>query len=97
MGDNGKMKAVRFHAAKDIRVEEVDIPQVKQGWVRLKPAFVGICGSDLHEYEDGPHIIPKDSPHRTYTSRAVSRSSKMVNVIPPVCRFTLFELFTDSR
>jgi threonine dehydrogenase-like Zn-dependent dehydrogenase len=26
----------------------------------LKPAFVGICGSDLHEYEDGPHIIP---PH----------------------------------
>lgn len=26
----------------------------------MKPAFVGICGSDLHEYEDGPHIIP---PH----------------------------------
>ena len=30
----------------------------------MKPAFVGICGSDLHEYEDGPHIIPPEgSPH----------------------------------
>ena len=58
------MKAVRFHAAKDIRVEDVEIPKVKAGWVRLKPAFVGICGSDLHEYEDGPHIIPPSgSPH----------------------------------
>lgn len=60
----GTMKAVRFHAAKDIRVDDVEIPEVKPGWVRLKPAFVGICGSDLHEYEDGPHIIPpKGSPH----------------------------------
>ncbi len=58
------MKAVRFYAAKDIRVDEVEVPQVKPGWVRLKPAYVGICGSDLHEYEDGPHIIPpKGSPH----------------------------------
>ena len=39
------MKAVRFHAAKDIRVDEIPIPKVKEGWVRLKPAFVGICGS----------------------------------------------------
>ena len=31
------MKAVRFHAAKDIRVDEVSIPEVKKGWVRLKP------------------------------------------------------------
>ena len=58
------MKAVRYHAAKDIRLDSVPIPKVKPGWVRIKPAFCGICGSDLHEYEDGPHIIPPDgSPH----------------------------------
>ena len=28
------MKAVRFHAAKDIRVDEVPVPQVKKGWVK---------------------------------------------------------------
>ncbi|KAF7193678.1 putative diacetyl reductase [(R)-acetoin forming] 2 [Pseudocercospora fuligena] len=59
-----KMNAVRFHAAKDIRVDQVEIPVVKPGWVRLKPAFSGICGSDLHEYLDGPHIIPpQGQPH----------------------------------
>lgn len=52
------MRAVRFHAAKDLRVDELDIPEVKPNFVRIKPAFCGICGSDLHEYEDGPHIIP---------------------------------------
>lgn len=68
MGKEETMKAVRFYAAKDIRVDELEIPQVQKGWVRLKPAFVGICGSDLHEYEDGPHIIsPEGSPHRTYS------------------------------
>lgn len=97
MGDNGKMKAVRFHAAKDIRVEEVDIPQVKEGWVRLKPAFVGICGSDLHEYEDGPHIIPKDSPHRTYSSHAMLEKLKMVNITSTMCHFILSEHSTDRR
>ena len=45
------MKAVRFYAAKDLRVDDIEIPEVKPGWVRMKPAFVGICGSDLHEYE----------------------------------------------
>jgi threonine dehydrogenase-like Zn-dependent dehydrogenase len=59
------MKAVRFHAAKDIRVDSVPVPDVKPGWVRLKPAFCGICGSDLHEYEDGPHIIPQ--PGKTHS------------------------------
>ncbi|KAK4498284.1 hypothetical protein PRZ48_010942 [Zasmidium cellare] len=42
-----KMKAVRFHAAKDIRVEEVPVPEVKPGWIRVKPAFCGICGSGV--------------------------------------------------
>lgn len=57
-------KAVRFHAAKDVRVDDVDIPKVKAGWVLVKPEYCGICGSDLHEYLDGPHLIPpEESPH----------------------------------
>lgn len=52
-------KAVRFHAAKDVRVDEVAIPKLQPGWVMIKPEYCGICGSDLHEYLDGPHLIPK--------------------------------------
>lgn len=58
------MRALRFHAARDLRVDEIPIPDLKSGFVRIKPSFCGICGSDLHEYEDGPHLVPPvGSPH----------------------------------
>lgn len=65
------MKAARFHAAKDVRIEDIPIPEVKEGYVRIRPAFVGICGSDLHEYEDGPHIIPQDGSTHSLTKEGI--------------------------
>jgi (R,R)-butanediol dehydrogenase/meso-butanediol dehydrogenase/diacetyl reductase len=58
------MKAVRFHAAKDIRVEDVPAPAKKLGPndVLIKPLVTGICGTDLHEYIAGPIVTPK-KPH----------------------------------
>jgi threonine dehydrogenase-like Zn-dependent dehydrogenase len=29
----------------------------------MKPAYVGICGSDMHEYTSGPILIPGERPH----------------------------------
>jgi threonine dehydrogenase-like Zn-dependent dehydrogenase len=59
-----KMKAARFHAAKDGCGDEIPIPEVGEGQVKIKPEYVGACGSDLHENKDGPHIIlSRDSPH----------------------------------
>jgi len=43
------MKAVRFHGKGDLRYEEIPVPELKQGHVKIRPAWVGICGSDLHE------------------------------------------------
>ena len=57
------MKAARFHAAKDIRVEETSIPSVKKNQVKMEVKYVGICGTDLHEYLHGPMIIPMKEPH----------------------------------
>ncbi|KAI4131605.1 MAG: hypothetical protein LQ347_002898 [Umbilicaria vellea] len=57
------MQALRFHGQKDIRLEEVDIPTCGKGQVKIKPAYVGICGTDLHEYLGGANIMPT-SPHR---------------------------------
>lgn len=57
------MRALRFHAAKDLRVEEVEaISKPGPGQVTIKNKFVGICGTDLHEYAAGPIFIPTE-PH----------------------------------
>ena len=57
------MKAARWHAAKDIRVEETAIPSPNENQVKIAVKFTGICGSDLHEYTHGPQLIPVDQPY----------------------------------
>lgn len=54
------MRAAIFHDAKDIRVENIDSPEISENKVKVKVAWAGICGSDLHEYNAGPIFIPKD-------------------------------------
>jgi (R,R)-butanediol dehydrogenase/meso-butanediol dehydrogenase/diacetyl reductase len=46
------MKAAVFHAAQDVRIEDVEEPEPLPGQVKLKCAYVGICGTDLHVYYD---------------------------------------------
>ena len=58
-----KMKAARWYAAKDIRVEEINVPTPKKGQVKVAVQYAGICGSDLHEYVHGPQLIPFDTPY----------------------------------
>ena len=61
---SSKMNAVRFHGQKDIRLDQIPIPQVKPGHVKIAPKFCGICGSDLHEYLGGANLIPtEENPH----------------------------------
>ena len=57
------MKAARWHAAKDIRIEETPIPAPNDNQVKIAVKFAGICGSDLHEYTAGPQLIPVDKPY----------------------------------
>ena len=44
------MKAAIFHGGKDIRVEDVPMPEPGAGEVQIKIMSAGICGSDLHPY-----------------------------------------------
>jgi (R,R)-butanediol dehydrogenase/meso-butanediol dehydrogenase/diacetyl reductase len=58
------MKAARFHGPGDIRVEDVPEVEVGPGQVEVTVDWCGICGTDLHEYLEGPIFIPaKGSPH----------------------------------
>jgi (R,R)-butanediol dehydrogenase/meso-butanediol dehydrogenase/diacetyl reductase len=55
---NTAMKAARFHGPKDIRIEDVPESTVRPGAVAIDVAWCGICGTDLHEYLEGPIFIP---------------------------------------
>ncbi|MGH3208137.1 MAG: alcohol dehydrogenase catalytic domain-containing protein [Trebonia sp.] len=57
------MRALRFHGAGKLSVEDVQAPgEPGPGQVLLRPLMCGICGTDLHEYTDGPIVTPA-SPH----------------------------------
>ena len=57
------MRALRFHKARELHVEAVAEPGPPgSGEVLLRPAMCGICGTDLHEYTDGPIVTPA-RPH----------------------------------
>jgi len=57
------MLAARFYGAKDIRLEDVQVPQVREpDDVVVEVAYCGICGTDLHEYMMGPIVTPS-TPH----------------------------------
>ncbi|NMH96131.1 2,3-butanediol dehydrogenase [Pseudonocardia acidicola] len=58
------MRAARFHGQGDIRIDEVPDPQVGPGQVEVTVDWCGICGTDLHEFLEGPIFIPApQAPH----------------------------------
>jgi len=52
------MRATRYYGQHDIRTEEIDEPTLKPGYVKVRNEWTGICGTDLHEYDDGPMFCP---------------------------------------
>lgn len=57
------MRALRMYGKRDIRVDDVPEPQAAPGEVKLEVRFCGICGSDIHDYVDGPTLLPVNKPH----------------------------------
>ena len=57
------MKAAVWHSKRDLRVEDFPAPSgAGPGEALVEVALCGICGTDLHEYIDGPQYIPLE-PH----------------------------------
>ena len=60
----GHMRAARFYGPKDIRIDDVPEPATRAGTVKVEVEWCGICGTDLHEYLEGPIFAPPaDAPH----------------------------------
>ncbi|KAJ5183276.1 alcohol dehydrogenase [Penicillium capsulatum] len=77
-------EAVRFHGSGDIRVEHTKEPQCGRGEVKMKPAYVGICGSDLHEYLSGPVLIPQREHPITGEKSPVTMGHEFSGIIEAV-------------
>lgn len=56
------MKAAVWHSQGDVRVEDVELKPLKADEVKVRVAYTGICGSDLHEYQEGPVFVPVEEP-----------------------------------
>jgi (R,R)-butanediol dehydrogenase/meso-butanediol dehydrogenase/diacetyl reductase len=57
------VQALRFHSARDLRIEDVPAPGTPaEGEVVVRVVTCGICGTDLHEYVAGPIVTPVE-PH----------------------------------
>ena len=60
------MKAARYFDRGDIRIENIAEPELEPGSVGIDVAWCGICGTDLHEYLEGPIFVPPAGhPHPT--------------------------------
>ncbi|KAL3475502.1 chaperonin 10-like protein [Aspergillus californicus] len=79
-----RMRAVRFHGPKDIRVDHVEDPTCGKGQVKLRNTYCGICGSDLHEYTTGPVLIPKEPHNITKTTLPVIMGHEFGGIVEEV-------------
>lgn len=67
------MKAAQYYAKNDIRIEDIPEPVVVDGSVKIRIEWCGICGTDLHEYHDGPIFCPTPT-----------QPNNMTGEVPPV-------------
>ena len=47
------MRAIVINGKEDLTLAELPVPEPGPGQVRIRTAYVGICGSDLHYYYEG--------------------------------------------
>src|SRR5438046_6836353 len=59
---SGAMRAALYYGRQDLRLTSVPEPEPAPGEVKLRVLYNGICGSDLHEYFDGP-VTTRNTPH----------------------------------
>ena len=59
----GIMKALRLHGNKDIRLEDIPVPEPGVGEARIKVTYSSICATDIEEWQYGPLFAQSDGPH----------------------------------
>jgi len=80
--DVAQMRAARWHAARDVRVDTVPVPTAGPGQALVRVERVGLCGTDVEEYLHGPLDVPVDAPHpRSGAQAPLSQGHEVVGVV----------------
>lgn len=76
---NGKMKAIVFHGVGDVRLDEMDIPEIGPKDVLLKSVMTSVCGSDMHPYRVGQRMasIPNEIGGHEYVAAVAEVGSEI--------------------
>ncbi|MEV8350278.1 alcohol dehydrogenase catalytic domain-containing protein [Streptomyces niveus] len=56
------MLAARLYGPKDLRIEEMPEPEPGPGEVKIRVAYAGICGTDVHEFFEVPRATHEPNP-----------------------------------
>ena len=51
---------------KQFEIQECPVPEPKDHEILMKVEYVGMCGSDIHGFEFGPFIPPKDPTRKIW-------------------------------
>ncbi|KAF2034024.1 GroES-like protein, partial [Setomelanomma holmii] len=62
---------LRFYAKGNIRLDDVPAPTCAPDEVRLKVAFCGTCGTDLHDFLRGPIFPPQHGERNPHTGASL--------------------------
>jgi len=74
------MKAARIYAAKDVRIENIELGEIKNDEVKIEVEWCGICGSDKHMYvEPFMEPLPMTLGHE-FSGRVVEIGSNVTKV-----------------
>lgn len=65
------MRVANYYGPRDLQVESVDESPLQRDEVRIDVAAAGICGTDLHEYTDGPDLIPDEGSSHPLTGASL--------------------------
>jgi len=57
------MRAAVYYGNKTLAIEDISEPSPGDSQVKVRVSRNGICGTDLHEYYDGPIFVPPAVPH----------------------------------
>lgn len=78
------MKAVRWHARGDVRVDEVPLPEPGPHEARLRVTAAGICGTDVDEVGNGPINIPVSRHPRSGRMAPLTLGHEIAGVVDAV-------------
>ena len=75
------MKAVRWHARDDVRLDDVPVPEPGDDEVLIRIEAVGICGTDVDEVRHGPITVPVTPHPVSGRSAPLTLGHEMVGIV----------------